>query len=348
MQGKIKVLLAIAAAAALCILPFVTDSYVQYIVNLVLVYVVVTLGLNLVMGFAGQVSFGSAAFMGIGAFATALLNHRLEVPFLIALPMGAIGTGILGYLVGLPAVRVRGLYLALLTIAFLFFTSWALIHWSSVTMGSSGVRMPAVRLFGWDVVSDHRKYFVLLPICLLMIGLAQYIVRSKWGRAFLMVRDAELAAQSNGINLMHTKAFAFGLSAAFSAVGGGMFALTIGFVVPTSFGLLQQITQFAMALIGGFGSIAGSVIGAALLTVLPEVLRELPGAEEVIYGILIVVFVVFMPEGVAGWLQRRGWIARTAYVGRQREVLKDRPMKVRGRPAASAAALVHESPKRAG
>jgi branched-chain amino acid transport system permease protein len=307
---------------------------------MVLVYVVITLGLNLVLGFAGQISFGSAAFMGIGAYATSLLMLRLQIPFLVALPLGALGTAILGYLGGLPAVRVRGLYLALLTIAFLFFTHWTLIHWSSVTQGSNGVRIPLVTLFGWQVSGDKEKYALLLPICAVMILLAQFIVRSKWGRAFVMVREAELAAQSNGINLMHTKALAFACSAFFSAVGGGMFALTIGFVVPGSFGLLQQITQFAMALIGGLGSVVGSVIGAAILTVLPELLREFPGAEEVVYGLLILAFVVFMPDGIAGWMQRHGWLARTPFFAPRREVLKG------GRPRSAGANIGTEEPQK--
>jgi branched-chain amino acid transport system permease protein len=323
MSRTLKLALGAAAAAALAAVPLFTDGYIQYVLNMVLVYVVITLGLNLVLGFAGQISFGSAAFMGIGAYATSLLMMRLEMPFLLALPLGALGTGLLGYLGGLPAVRVRGLYLALLTIAFLFFTHWTIIHWSSLTYGSNGVRMPTVTLFGWEASGDKEKYFLLLPICALMIVLAQWIVRSKWGRAFVMVREAELAAQSNGINLMHTKALAFALSAFFSAVGGGMFALAIGFVVPGSFGLLQQITQFAMALIGGLGSVVGSVIGATILTVLPELLREFPGAEEIVYGLLILAFVVFMPDGIAGWMRRRGWLARTPFFAPGRDVLKD-------------------------
>lgn len=293
-------------------LPLATDPYSQYVVNLALVYAVTATGLNLVMGFAGQLSFANSAFMGIGAYGTALLMKHLGLPFLLALPLAGLGTGVLGFVVGLPAVRVRGLYLALLTIAFLSFCSWVFVHWNAVTLGSTGMRFPVTRLFGVRLSGDAQKFYVIYAVALAMIGLAVVIVRSKWGRAFVMVREAELAAQANGIDLMLTKALAFAVSAFFAGVGGGLFGLTIEFLVPGSFGLLQMVMQFAMVLIGGLGSIAGGLIGAVLMTVMPELLREVPGAEEIAYGVLMVVFIVFMPDGIAGALRRRGWLGRAA------------------------------------
>lgn len=303
-------------------IPLLADSYSQYVVNLVLVNVVVAIGLNIVMGFAGQLSFAHSAFMGIGAYATVLLMSRVGLPFILALPLAGIATGLLGFLVGLPAVRVRGLYLALLTIAFLSFCSWVFVHWKEVTLGSTGMRVPRVSVGGIPLATDQAKYYAILAATAVMVWLATAIVRSRWGRAFVMVREVELAAQANEINVMTTKAIAFGISAAYAAVGGGLFALAIDFLVPSSFGLLQMVTQFAMVLIGGLTSIVGAMIGALLLSILPELLREFRGAEEIAYGVLIVVFILFMPDGIAGLLRRRGWLPRPALLSRRLEGLR--------------------------
>ncbi len=315
---------AIAAAllAVLASLPLVTDAYTQYVINLVLAYVVLAVGLNIVMGFAGQLSFAHSAFMGVGAYAMAVLMGRFEMPFWMALPLAGLMTGLFGFLVGLPAVRVRGLYLALLTIALLYFVHWGLVHWDSVTKGANGLQVPRITLFGWTVRGDKEKFYVILPIALAMVWLATMITRSKWGRAFILVREAELAAQANGVPLMLTKAMAFAVSAFYAAIGGGLFAITVDFLVPASFGLLQMMTQFAMVLVGGLGSVSGAVVGAVVVGVLPEILRELPGAEEIAYGVVILGCVIFMPDGIVGMLQARRWLSRPLAMSRWLEYVK--------------------------
>lgn len=306
----------IAVVAALLVAPLLTGPYVQYVLNLVLAFSVISLGLNIVLGFAGLVSFAHSAFVGVGAYATALLMARLGLPFVLALPLAGVVSALIGYCVGLPAVRVRGLYLALVTIACLYFFTWIFTHWESVTNGTSGMAMPAATFFGLPMKTDRDKYYPLLAIAVVMCVLATVLMRSKLGRAFVMVRDAEIAAQVCGIDVMHNRATAFSLSAFYAGVGGGMLALTISFIDPRAFGLLQMVTQFGMVLIGGLASITGSLIGAVLLTILPEFLRKFRGAEEVLYGLTLIVSIVFMPNGIAGLLRQRGWLAATDLGGR--------------------------------
>lgn len=303
------------------LIPLLTDSYTQYVVNLVLAYVVIAIGLNIVMGFAGQLSFAHSAFMGIGAYATIILMERVGLSFLPALLLAGLMTGLFGFVVGLPAVRVRGLYLALLTIALLYFVRWGLVHGDGLTKGVNGLQMPPVEVLGWAIVGDKAKFYAILPVTLLMLWLATLVVRSRWGRSFVFARDAEIAAQACGINVMMAKATAFAVSAFYAAIGGGLYALTVDFLVPNSFGLLQMMTQFAMVLVGGLASIAGAVVGAVVIGVLPELLRELHGAEEIAYGVVILGCVLFMPEGIVGLLRARRWIARPALVSARLEWL---------------------------
>lgn len=312
----------LALLMVLPLLPLLTDSYTQYVVNLVLAYVVIAIGLNIVMGFAGQLSFAHSAFMGIGAYATIILMERIGLSFLPALLLAGVMTGVFGFVVGLPAVRVRGLYLALLTIALLYFVRWGLVHGDGLTKGVNGLQMPPVDVLGWAVVGDKGKFYAILPVALLMLWLATLIVRSRWGRSFVFARDAEIAAKACGINVMMAKAAAFAVSAFYAAIGGGLYALTVDFLVPNSFGLLQMMTQFAMVLVGGLASIAGAVIGAVVIGVLPELLRELHGAEEIAYGVVILGCVLFMPEGIVGLLRARRWIARPALVSAGLEWLR--------------------------
>jgi branched-chain amino acid transport system permease protein len=305
-----------AVAAALISIVSGADSYTQYVFNLVLTYVVVSLGLNIVIGFAGLLSFAHSAFMGIGAYATAILMTRLQLPFVLALPLAGAVSAAVGLCVGLPAVRVRGLYLALVTIACLYFFSWIFIHWTAITNGSNGMSVPTPSFFGMALESDGQKTYLLLPVAVLMFWLAKLLMKSRAGRAFVMVRDAELAAQTCGINVLKTGALAFGISAFYAGVGGGMFAVSVNFIDPLSFGLLPMITLFGMILIGGISSLAGSLIGAVILTILPEFLREFRGAQEILYGLLMIIFIIFMPQGIAGFMRQRGWLRATDLGGR--------------------------------
>lgn len=300
----------------------VTDPYTQYLFNLGLAYVVSAIGLNLVLGYAGQLSFAHSAFMGIGAYATSVLMLRAGLPFLPALLCGGLIASLVGMIVGLPAVRVRGLYLALVTIAFMYAVTWVFVHWTAVTAGVNGLNVAAPSVFGYTLVTEHQKFLVIFPVTVLMIVAAAMIVSSKLGRAFLMVREIELAAACNGLNIMVVKVQAFAISAFYAGIGGGLFAICVGFLVPHGFDLVSMITQFAMVLLGGLGSITGSIIGAFFVSLLPEVLRNARWAQEIAYGVLIMTVVVFMPSGIAGLLRTHGLLGRTAMTNRMLDKLR--------------------------
>lgn len=308
---KLKLAAGIAIGA---LLPLATDPYLQYLYNLCLAYIVSAIGLNIVLGYAGQLSFAHSAFMGIGAYATGVLMAKAGFSFLPSLLASGLLSAAIGTVVGLPAVRVRGLYLALSTIAFMYAVTWVLMHWTEVTFGTNGVRVPAPTVFGYTLASEHQKFLVIFPVASAMVGLAALIVTSRLGRAFVMVRDIELAAACSGLNIMVVKAQAFAISAFFAGIAGGLFAVCVGFLVPHGFGLISMITQFAMVLLGGLGSITGAIVGAIFVSALPEVLRNARWAQEVAYGVLIILVIVFMPNGITGLLRQRGLLPRTPMI----------------------------------
>ena len=225
--------------AVLCLTPLVTDNYSQYIANLILVYVVIAIGLNFILGFAGMFAFAHAAFMGIGAYTSALLEAKLGVSYFIALPAAGIFTGLVGCLVGIPAIRVSGLYLAMVTVAFTELVHWILNNWKPVTNGADGVTIPAPSLFGWEFRGETSSFYLILVVAFAMTMWARRILQSKIGRAFVALRENETAAPCSGINVARTKTIAFGLSAFYAGIGGALFTITQHYVAPDSFGLFQ-------------------------------------------------------------------------------------------------------------
>lgn len=299
-----------ALLIALCFVPLATDKYTQYICNLILVYAVIGMGLNLLLGYAGQFAFAHAAFMGIGAYAAALLTTRAGLSFWVALPAAGVITMVIGAVAVLPALRMKRVYLALATLAFAELVTWTLVHWKSLTLGTDGVDLKAPYFFAWRVGSDEAKYFVLLATTAIMYLLAKRVLQSKIGRALVAVRDNEIVAQCNGIDVARTKTIAFALSAFYAGIGGALFALTLGFIVPDGFGLGQIALHFSIVVIGGLASLPGSLIGAVLVTILPEALRGLQGVQELVYGLTLMAFILFMPTGIAGLLRKYGVLPR--------------------------------------
>jgi len=312
-----------ALLVLLVLLPFFTDLYVQYIVNLVLVYVIVGIGLNLLLGYAGQFAFAHAALMGIGAYTAALLMFRLGVSFWIALPVAGVVATAIGLLCALPALRMKRVYLALVTLAFAELIQWVLIHWKGLTLGTDGVKVAAPTFFGISLKGDHRMFYLLLAATVLLYVVAKRIVESRIGRSFVAIRENEIVAQCNGINIAWTKGLVFGLSAFYAGIGGALFAATLGFIVPESFGMFQLVLHFSIVVIGGLISMYGSVLGAVVLTTLPEVLRGFQSVQEMIFGILLVVFVMFMPAGLAGLGKRTGLLPDEILSRNWRKLVRD-------------------------
>lgn len=302
---------------ALCAMSFTSDTYSQYLINLMLAYVIIALGLNFIVGYAGMFAFAHAAFMGIGAYASGLLTVKLQVPFLLALPAAGILTGLVGCAVGIPAIRVSGLYLAMVTMAFAEFVQWVFRHWKPVTGGADGISIPAPVIMGHAFRGELATFYIIATVAFLMTILAMYIVRSRLGRAFVAVRDSEIAARCNSIDVARTKTIAFGLSAFYAGIGGSIFSLTQHYIAPENFGLFQTILHFCIVIVGGAASIAGSIIGSVVLTALPEVLRNVQALQEIGYGLLLIVFVIFAPRGIAGWLKDIGILQREQFFGRR-------------------------------
>jgi branched-chain amino acid transport system permease protein len=292
---------------------FVADAYSQYVINLMLVQIVIVQGLNLILGFAGMFAFAHGAFVGIGAYTSALLMTKLGVPFLLALPAAGVVAALVGCAIGIPAIRVSGLYLAMVTLGFSEIVQWVLKHWKTVTGGTDGISVPSVVFFGVQFRSDFHTFWIIVTVAILMTVLAQGIIRSRLGRAFVAIRDSEIAAECSGVNVARTKVFAFAISAFFAGIGGSLFSLTQHYINPDNFNLYQTIMQFCMVIVGGAASLAGPFIGAAIFTWVPEILRKAQALQEIGFGLLLILFIIFMPRGLAGFLIDKGILPRERY-----------------------------------
>jgi branched-chain amino acid transport system permease protein len=294
---------------ALLVLPAFANQYTLFVGNLMLLYIILAMGLNILVGFAGQLAFSNAAIYGIGAYGTALLQVHLGWSFWAAAPVGAVLAMVIGTLLAFPALRLSGIFLALTTLAFAQATQWVLWHWQSVTFGAGGFRVPPPD-FGWITIKQgYGIYFVSWAVTLVLLLFTWRIMRSRIGRAFVAMRDGEIPAQSLGIDLLTYKAMAFALSSFFAGVAGALYSGLLGFVSPEAFDLFQMIIQKAMIVVGGLGSVVGAVLGASLLVYVMEVLREFKSTQEIVFGTLLIAFMVFQPHGLVVFLKRwlPGW-----------------------------------------
>lgn len=290
-------------------LPAFANQYTLFVGNLMLIYIILALGLNILVGFAGQLAFANAAIYGIGAYGTALLQVHLGWSFWVAAPFGAVLAMVIGTLLAFPALRLSGIFLALATLAFAQATQWVLWHWNSVTFGAGGFAVPAPN-FSWiPIKQDYGVYFVSWGVTLVLLLFTWRIMRSRIGRAFVAIRDGEIAAQALGIDLLTYKATAFALSSFYAGAAGALYSALLGFVSPEGFDLFQMVIQKAMIVVGGLGSVVGSVLGASLLVYLMELLREFKSTQEIVFGALLVCFMVFQPNGLVVFMKRwlPGW-----------------------------------------
>jgi branched-chain amino acid transport system permease protein len=301
LRGPAAVLLVLALLLAL---PAVLNDYTQYIVNAILVYCVAGLGFNIVLGYLGQLAFINAAFFGIGAYTTTLGMKVLGVPFWLMLVPAAIVGAAAGALTTLPALRLKRYDLAIVTMTLSELMRWVYVH-SDVTGGASGLAVPDGSLPFLPLNSGMRLYFLYLAITIAIYASTRSLLRSRLGRAISAVRQNEAAAASLGIEPARVKLIAFAWSGAIVGVAGAMFSLLLGRIDPVSFDLSQLLLQFAIVMIGGLGSLIGSVIGAVLLTGAPELLRNLPGLEEIAFALLLILVLIFIPSGLGGIIGRR-------------------------------------------
>lgn len=279
-------------------------QYLNYVIGLAGVAVIVALGVNLLTGFTGQVSLAHGAFYGIGAYTTVLLDLKLGVPFVVALPAGGLLAAAVGLAVSVPAFRLSGHYLALATLGFNQVVQLVMIHWESLTNGPIGLRVPGFpRLGGLSAVQTSALVIVVSAIVLYWV--ADNIVHSRTGRALVAIRESEIASAAAGVHLARYKAVAFAVSAFFAGIGGGLIAQHTLFVSPDYFGFLESVLFIIMIVVGGLGSTVGSVVGAVVMTALPELLGRLQEWYGIIYGGILLVFVIAMPRGIVTLLGGR-------------------------------------------
>jgi branched-chain amino acid transport system permease protein len=295
-----RALLILLGVALLAALPLAATSYYLYLTELAMINVIVAVGLNLLSGNCGQISLCNASFMGIGAYCTALCTTRLGFPTLIALPASVIISALLGAALGYPARRLSGLYLALTTLGFLELVGIVIEEFPDYTGGIRGLKVPRPDIFGLTLQSNVAVYFFVFALTAAAVVIGYNIQRSRYGRAFDAVRQSPFAAQALGIPVARVKVIAFAVNAAFAGFAGGILASVVGFIDPPEFGILASIQHITFIVVGGLGSIAGSIVGAVVLTALPEALRGVQEYGELIYGVILLGTLLLLPRGLVG------------------------------------------------
>jgi branched-chain amino acid transport system permease protein len=297
-----RIVLAVLAIAALAVVPLVAGSYQTYLVQLALLNIIVAIGLNLLTGNCGQISLCHASFMAIGAYTTALLMTRAGLSYLLALPIGTAIATLLGATLGFPARRLSGLYLALVTLGFLEIVQIAIEEFPDLTGGIRGLSVPRPQILGLPLKSDAAVYYLVLAVTIAAVIFALNLQGSRFGRAFDAVRQSPYAAQALGMPTGRIKLLAFSVAAGFAGLAGGLFTIVVGFIDPTEFGISASLRHITFIVVGGLGSVAGSILGAIALTALPEVLRGTKEYSDLVYGAVLLATLLFMPRGLKGLL----------------------------------------------
>jgi branched-chain amino acid transport system permease protein len=307
----------VVGAVVLIGLPTVTNQYYTFVFGKVAIFACALLGLNLLTGYSGQISLGNGAFMAVGGYTTAILVHAAGVPYWVTIPLAGIVAGAAGLLIGIPALRLSGVYLALATFALALSIPPILNHFDTFTGGHGGIVMPPVTApFGLDLSQEQWLYYLCWGIALLLFAFAWGVVRSRTGRAFMAIRDSETAATASGISLAYYKTLAFGLSASYAGVAGSLLAIVTSFINPDSFGLGLSLTLLVGVVIGGLGMNFGAVVGSLFVVWLPQFAEKASGLQigsfsfagkpDIFYGAALILIMFFAPNGAAGLIVR-GW-----------------------------------------
>jgi branched-chain amino acid transport system permease protein len=305
---------------ALFTLPLWAGDYALAMACIVGIHVIATLGLNLTTGNAGLISLSHGAFLGVGCYTVAYFG-KMGVPFYVTLPLAGLVDGGLGLVVGLPSLRVKGIYLAVATLAAHFILTFVFREWEPVTGGVPGTNIPRAKLFGFEFIGDRRNFYLIFIVAFVAAVAARNLGRTHIGRAFVAVREKDFSAELLGVNLLRTKLLAFALGAFYAGVAGGLLGYFYGAITPEYFVLTLSVFYLAAIIVGGLGTVLGSVLGALFMTFVPEVLRLVahassqwfPGVAglllpmgQVVFGVLIIGFLVFEPHGLAAiWARVR-------------------------------------------
>jgi branched-chain amino acid transport system permease protein len=307
--------------------PLYMNNYWLSILNIITITIIAATGLNILTGYCGQLSIGHAGFIAVGAYTSAVLTGQFDVPFLVGMLCGGLMAGLIGMLFGLPSLRVKGFYLAISTIAAQFIIMWVIKNWTNVTGGNIGLNVPTAEIFGFSFISQSSKYYLILAITVLVIFFAKNLARTKPGRAFVAIRDNDLAAQVMGINLFRYKLLAFFIGCFFAGIAGSLLAhCYYGFLNPEFFNFKESILYVGMIIIGGLGTTVGPIFGVVFIRLLEKILSlelvplleasitVLPsgwasGLTPMLFGLVIILFLVLEPRGMA----HRWQLFKTSY-----------------------------------
>lgn len=292
----------------LCALPFVVqDDYFLRLINMGIIYAILAVSLNFVLGYAGQISLGHAGFFGIGAYTSALITHGASgAMFWPAFLASGVTAGIAGAIIGVPALRLKGHYLAFGTLGFGEIVRIVLFNWREVTRGTDGISgIPSPKLFSFEFDTDQKYFFLVLTVLVIVLIASYRTQRSKFGREFAAIRDAEMAAGTTGVNVTRMKILAFVISSVIAGFAGALYANLVGFLSPDTFTFEVTAQVLSMVLIGGMGTTFGPVLGAIFIMALPEMLRVSKEYYQVIYGAGVAFTVLFLPQGILGLFNRQ-------------------------------------------
>jgi len=320
---------------SLIILPFLIPNYYIYMANYMAIHVIVTLGLNMLVGYTGQISLGHVGFFAIGSFVTVLSMTNLHLPFFPALLLAAFIAAFFGFILGLPALRLKGPYLAIATLGFGMAITQVIGRWQ-IFGGRMGLEAPSLTLGGLFFLgsscildSDRELYFLIIPTAFVLTVAARNLMKTRVGRAFIAIRDSDIAAETMGVNTVYYKTLAFAISAFYTGIAGGLYAFLIGFINPSCFSFILSIYFLTFVIVGGLGSIFGSVIGGIVMTwlilkldkvqelpYLGDILSAfserwmsgigLPNISSIILGLIIILIVLFEPLGLYGfWIRTK-------------------------------------------
>jgi branched-chain amino acid transport system permease protein len=298
------------------VIPFICKPYHLYVINHIGMAAIAAIGLNILIGYTGQISLGHGAFFGVGAYSAAILATAVGFPFWLSVISAGVITALVGVVFGIPSVRLKHLYLTIATLAGQFILQYIFVQWESLTKGPMGIMLPRASLFGLDVKGDRAFYYVIFVCFVILTWIAVNLIRTRYGRAFIAIRDNDRAAEGMGIPIFKYKLLSFAISSFYAGFAGGLAAFYIGSITPEPYTLSLSVEYIAMIIIGGLGSIPGAVFGAIFITALNEILSQatqffmnieglakialtIAPLREFIFGLAIVLFIIFEPKGLA-------------------------------------------------
>ncbi len=294
--------------------PIIVNPYLLFLGCLIGIAIISATGLNILIGLTGQISLGHGAFMGIGAYTAVWLANEYGFSLQLTMPLAGLLAAVVGVIVGLPSLRVKGLYLAIATMAASVIMHFIFVHWESVTGGNNGLNLVNASLFGIELDNDFKMYYVIAPLAIVAVLGERNLLRTRIGRAFIAIRDRDISAEVLGVNLLKYKLMSFGLSSFYAGCAGALWAYFFRVVSPESFPLEVSIFYLAAVIVGGMGTVVGPIFGAAFMTLVPEMLKFvtvllepiIPNAQihlapikGIVFGVLIVTFLLFEPHGLA-------------------------------------------------